>query len=223
MDGMLSQEEINALLGGMGNDDKVKDSTVEDLTVEEKDAIGEISNICMGTAATTLYSLVNQKVVITTPTVTLSTWEEIQAAYAKPCVIINIAYKEGIKGNNILILKEDDVKVIFTEIPHIEIPDDLHKKIIVNEEFFLNREKLKIELLNHKTRASHICNTERKYDSKIFRLLSILKKLKAGKYISSTDFFDFDLIMFFISVYTQIHINTIVSSIGMIGNLDKIR
>ena len=112
MDGMLSQEEINALLGGMGNDDKVKDSTVEDLTVEEKDAIGEISNICMGTAATTLYSLVNQKVVITTPTVTLSTWEEIQAAYAKPCVIINIAYKEGIKGNNILILKEDDVKVI---------------------------------------------------------------------------------------------------------------
>ncbi len=112
MDGMLSQEEINALLGGMGNDDKVKDSTVEDLTVEEKDAIGEISNICMGTAATTLYSLVNQKVVITTPTVTLSTWEEIQAAYAKPCVLINIAYKEGIKGNNILILKEDDVKVI---------------------------------------------------------------------------------------------------------------
>jgi len=114
-------------------------------------------------------------------------WQDIAAI---PCFYV-IIDPSGLKENILKILfelwREDDVKVIFTEIPDIEIPDDLHKKIIVNEEFFLNREKLKIELLNHKTRASHICNTERKYDSKIFRLLSILKKLKAGKYISSTD------------------------------------
>lgn len=110
MDGMLSQEEINALLGGMTTDSSA--SGGDELTPEEKDAIGEISNICMGTAATTLYSLVNQKVVITTPVVEVTNWDTLTSAYAKPCVFINILYKEGIDGNNVLILKEDDVKVI---------------------------------------------------------------------------------------------------------------
>lgn len=116
MDGMLSQEEINALLGNMNADDSsAAPSTTSDrtpLSAQERDAIGEISNICMGTAATTLYSLVNQKVTITTPTVSASTWEELVNEYQKPCVFITISYREGIEGNNILILQEDDVKVI---------------------------------------------------------------------------------------------------------------
>lgn len=116
MDGMLSQEEINALLGNLNGDDNgdaVPASDSEDtLTAQEKDAIGEISNICMGTAATTLYSLVNQKVEITTPSVSICTWDELVKDYVKPCVFINISYKEGIEGNNVLILREDDVKVI---------------------------------------------------------------------------------------------------------------
>ena len=111
MDGMLSQEEINALLGGnLAQPEESADSVV--LKPEEKDAIGEISNICMGTAATTLYSLVNQKVVITTPVVEVTNWDKLVSNYAKPCVFINIFYREGIDGNNVLILKEDDVKVI---------------------------------------------------------------------------------------------------------------
>ena len=61
---------------------------------------------------TTLYSLVNQKVVITTPVVEITNWDKLTAEYAKPCVFINILYKDGIDGNNVLILKEDDVKVI---------------------------------------------------------------------------------------------------------------
>ena len=109
MDGMLSQEEIDALLGGGGGS---SGSSSVSLSDEEKDAIGEISNICMGTAATTLYSLVNQKVVITTPVVDVTDWDTLTGDYAKPCVFINILYKEGIDGNNVLILKEDDVKVI---------------------------------------------------------------------------------------------------------------
>ncbi|MBE5945990.1 MAG: flagellar motor switch phosphatase FliY [Lachnospiraceae bacterium] len=114
MDGMLSQEEINALLGdmGAGSSSSSSSSSSELLTAEERDAVGEISNICMGTAATTLYSLVNQKVVITTPVVEVTNWESLVSDYAKPCVFINIYYKEGIDGNNVLILKEDDVKVI---------------------------------------------------------------------------------------------------------------
>ncbi|MDE5864907.1 MAG: flagellar motor switch phosphatase FliY [Lachnospiraceae bacterium] len=115
MDGMLSQEEINALLGNMddnGGDGAPASASVDTLTTQEQDAIGEISNICMGTAATTLYSLVNQKVTITTPSVSISTWEELTTDYEKPCVFINISYKEGIDGKNLLILREDDVKVI---------------------------------------------------------------------------------------------------------------
>ena len=78
MDGMLSQDEINALLSGVnaGSSDPQPDpqpaATEEILTDIEKDAIGEIANISMGTSATTLYSLVNRKVNITTPTVSLS-------------------------------------------------------------------------------------------------------------------------------------------------------
>ncbi|MDD6069747.1 MAG: flagellar motor switch phosphatase FliY [Clostridiales bacterium] len=115
MDGMLSQEEINALLGNMNSnagDTDPGSSGGEVLSADECDAIGEISNICMGTAATTLYSLVNQKVTITTPTVTISTWDELVAEYERPCVFINISYKAGIEGNNVLILREEDVKVI---------------------------------------------------------------------------------------------------------------
>ena len=69
MDGMLSQEEINALLNSM-NTPSASPSPVSvpdgGLTDAEKDAIGEISNISMGTAATTLSQLINQKVNITT-------------------------------------------------------------------------------------------------------------------------------------------------------------
>lgn len=114
MEGMLSQEEINALLnGGADNTGSGNDSEVEDvLTEEEKDAVGEISNISMGTAATTLYSLVNQRVTITTPTVSCTTWEKVAQNYDRPCVFIQLSYKEGLDGKNILILKEHDVKII---------------------------------------------------------------------------------------------------------------
>lgn len=110
MDGMLSQEEINALLNGLGADDH--ETGTEQLTDAEKDAIGEISNISMGTAATTLFSLVNQKVIITTPVVEYATWKDIANSYDRPCVFIQIYYEDGLDGNNILILKEKDVKII---------------------------------------------------------------------------------------------------------------
>ena len=91
MDGMLSQDEINALLSGMDTpggeesapaensapaaaDDDLDDSI---LSVMEKDAIGEVANISMGSSATTLSSLVNRRVNITTPVVTLAKWEKI--------------------------------------------------------------------------------------------------------------------------------------------------
>lgn len=128
MDGMLSQDEINALLGGMNNSDGADDGASETaseaaapmssdideslLTDMEKDAVGEVANISMGTSATTLYSLVNRKVDITTPVVTLANLDTVIADYPKPCVFISIKYTEGLDGSNILVLKEHDVKVI---------------------------------------------------------------------------------------------------------------
>lgn len=132
MDGMLSQEEINALLNGMNTDtDSATDTSADTTTSEEvnngnsdnsaneefltdieKDTVGEISNISMGTAATTLSSLVNQKVNISIPVVTYATWDDLVKSYDRPCVFLQIQYKEGLDGNNILILKENDVKII---------------------------------------------------------------------------------------------------------------
>lgn len=123
MDGMLSQDEINALLNGMTEVSDSSDSEPSSapassspktgsLTDDEKDAIGEVANISMGTSATTLYSLVNRKVNITTPVVDISTWEEVIEDYERPCVFIKIQYTVGLEGTNILILKENDVKII---------------------------------------------------------------------------------------------------------------
>lgn len=127
MDGMLSQDEINALLSGTGldNSDTADAATSETaaapgasaideslLTDMERDAIGEVANISMGTSATTLYSLVNRKVDITTPVVTLANLDTVIQDYPKPCVFIYIKYTEGLDGSNILVLKEHDVKVI---------------------------------------------------------------------------------------------------------------
>lgn len=112
MDGMLSQEEINALLSGM--DTTAAESAYEAATLSdmEKDIMGEIANISMGTAATTLSSLVNQKVDITTPMVAYSHWDELVSQYDRPCVFLQISYREGLSGNNVLILKDRDVKII---------------------------------------------------------------------------------------------------------------
>lgn len=99
MDGILSQEEINALL----NDDTTpaQGSSEDTISDNERDAIGEIANISMGTAATTLFSLVNRKVEISTPVVSMGTWEEVVENYERPCVFIRIAYTVGLDGSKI--------------------------------------------------------------------------------------------------------------------------
>ena len=112
MDGMLSQEEINALLSGMDTTAAESAYEADALSDMEKDIMGEIANISMGTAATTLSSLVNQKVDITTPTVAYSHWDELVSQYDRPCVFLQISYREGLSGNNVLILKDRDVKII---------------------------------------------------------------------------------------------------------------
>jgi len=106
MNEMLSQEEIDALL---------KKATVQEpdvLTPEEKDALGEIGNISMGTSATTLFALLRNKVTITTPRVEVINAEQIAKDYPMPFLAVNIRFTEGIEGTNLLLLKEGDARVI---------------------------------------------------------------------------------------------------------------
>lgn len=115
MGDMLSQEEINALLGASddnGEDSAAASAELDILSSEEKDILGEIGNISMGTAATTLFALLNQKVNITTPKVSVFSWKELADRYDRPCVGIKVGYKEGLVGANVLVLKQVDVKII---------------------------------------------------------------------------------------------------------------
>lgn len=114
MNDMLSQEEIDALLKGGSGDDSSSFADNDDFVLNdmEKDAIGEIGNISMGTAATTLFTLLGQRVNITTPQVELVTLQELGDQYPHPFVAVQVGYKEGLTGTNLLVLKEADVKII---------------------------------------------------------------------------------------------------------------
>ena len=115
-EGILSQAEIDALLKG-GDDAEQVDGfseaeDVPELNAEEKDALGEIANISMGSAATALSALLIKKVDITTPTVTTANQRTLQQDYPRPYVIIEVKYKEGLQGGNLLVISEKDAAII---------------------------------------------------------------------------------------------------------------
>jgi len=113
---MLSQEEIDALLKGDSSDEETVDFHTDDindfLTEIEIDTLGEIGNISMGTAATALSTLLNKTVNITTPTVTMTTVDELTSEYKLPLVAIDVSYTAGLEGSNILLVDTEDVKII---------------------------------------------------------------------------------------------------------------
>ena len=102
----LSQAEVDALL-------KKKASAEETgLKDTDKDVIGEVGNITMSTAATTLSSIINRRVSITTPRVTYIRFEEIIEECEIPKIVSRIAFKEGLKGNNLLMMNVEDSAII---------------------------------------------------------------------------------------------------------------
>lgn len=112
--GFLSQEEINSLLNGElnGEEQSVSEEKDKILSDIEKDLLGEVGNISMGSASTALYQLVNQKVNITTPVVSISTIKEIKENFDVPNIILDVEYVEGISGRNIFMMKTSDAAVI---------------------------------------------------------------------------------------------------------------
>ena len=132
-DDMISQEEIDALLNGgaipeaggdaapAGESEAAAEAPAADssssqfddvLTDMEKDALGEIGNISMGSAATTLSVLLGHKVSITTPTVSVATMSIIQEQYPMPYLIVEVGYTIGIDGNNVLAIQAQDASII---------------------------------------------------------------------------------------------------------------
>lgn len=82
-----------------------------ELTLEQQDALGEMSNISMGSSATALSALLmNRRVEITTPKVEVIPRSESLDDYEKSCILVHINYIKGLEGSNILLLQEDDVK-----------------------------------------------------------------------------------------------------------------
>ncbi|MFW5999099.1 MAG: flagellar motor switch phosphatase FliY [Halanaerobiaceae bacterium] len=109
---MLSQDEIDALVNDNEGGEGGTDLEGDELSEGEKDVLGEVGNIAMGAAATTLYTLLDKKVEITAPEVRLVTFEEISEEYERPCVLNRVEYVEGLEGINILIFNQKDAAII---------------------------------------------------------------------------------------------------------------
>lgn len=126
--GMLSQDEIDALLGNSDNveqqsvDAPVFGSLADDedatpplsdyLNEMEADVLGEIGNISFGSAATALSTILNQKVDITTPQVSMVRKKDLDKEFPVPHVAILVNYTEGFQGSNVLIIQMRDASVI---------------------------------------------------------------------------------------------------------------
>ncbi|MDR4396869.1 chemotaxis protein CheC, partial [Bacillus atrophaeus] len=104
----LSQDEIDALLNGSGStsEEPAPAKPELDLSEMERDAIGEIGNISFGSSATALSTLLNQKVDITTPSVTVISKSKISDEFPHPYVAIEVNYTEGFSGSNLLVVEQ---------------------------------------------------------------------------------------------------------------------
>ncbi|MEM1503324.1 flagellar motor switch phosphatase FliY [Domibacillus sp. 8LH] len=118
-DDMLSQEEIDALLRGGDSDDTEESATLEAtknveeyLDAFEQDTLGEIGNISFGSSATALSSLLNQKVEITTPTVSVVEKSRLKDEFPHPYAAIEVQYTEGFAGANLLVIHQNDAAII---------------------------------------------------------------------------------------------------------------
>jgi len=106
----LNQNDIDALIMAAQNDrqELLEGNLTSDLTVEEKDALGEIGNISMGSSATTLSQLLNQRVQITSPTVSVTNQHDFFNQFYMPYLVIKVKFSEGFDCYNVLIIKMHD-------------------------------------------------------------------------------------------------------------------
>ncbi len=111
-DSFLSQEEIDALLRNESPNSSPSPSAMNVLSDVEIDALGEIGNISMGSAATTMSVLLSRRVEITTPRVSTGILEDMRKEYPMPYIIVEVRFTQGINGTNLLAMKESDAAII---------------------------------------------------------------------------------------------------------------
>lgn len=113
--GFLSQDEIDSLLrGDVKSDSKTKMDNKNDnlLTDIEKDILGEVGNISMGSASTALSQCTNHSVNITTPVVGVTTLKYERDHFDVPNIVLEVGYTSGISGKNLLVIKITDALII---------------------------------------------------------------------------------------------------------------
>lgn len=113
--GFLSQEEIDLLLSGGGSfseDDTDNTKEESELSEIDKDLLGEIGNISMGSASTALSTIIGSQVNITTPVVTITTLKELKDNFEVPNIALEVKFTSGIMGENLLVMKMTDAAVI---------------------------------------------------------------------------------------------------------------
>lgn len=92
------------------------------LSPMEIDAIGEVLNISMGSAATAVSSMLDKQVVITTPNVEVASLGSIDSGRLEPAVLVKITYTEGITGSNVMIYRQRDIQMILNGLMGIDEP-----------------------------------------------------------------------------------------------------
>ncbi|QIB68380.1 flagellar motor switch phosphatase FliY [Aminipila butyrica] len=93
-------------------------------TPMEIDGIGEILNISLGSSATAMSDMLGRKVTITTPNVQIRGYDEFEISEVEPAVGVEITYVTGLDGNNLMLLKRDDVRKILEILMYTEIDPD---------------------------------------------------------------------------------------------------
>lgn len=99
---------------------------IEGFGEAERDAIGEVMNITMGSAATAVSNMLSAKVWITTPTVSVDKAKNLVYPELEPSIHVKIKYIQGVSGNNVLVLKQNDVQLILNQLMGmpLEVTDD---------------------------------------------------------------------------------------------------
>ena len=96
----------------------------------ELDALGEMMNISLGSSATAVSNMLEHRVDITTPKVTVVDVADFELGNLEPAMGVKISYVEGLDGSNIMLLRRSDVKVIVDILMGYESPE---KEFELNE------------------------------------------------------------------------------------------
>ncbi len=90
----------------------------------ERDVIGEVMNISLGSSATSLSSLLGKRVEITVPKVNVLNAKEFSYENLEPAIGVEINYVEGLNGVNLMIWKRMDAKTIIEILLGQSIQDE---------------------------------------------------------------------------------------------------